>query len=533
MPSSGEPKNTKRVVFDASLIARIHTWLAFSAFGTALLVGCLLHYKKIVKNGVAGYPQEWFPSVSATLWTALRCPLMGRICFETRWTLVVGALARYVAAWGTRAGLSVLPHSCVALGKSIILTEVPTPVGWSTQSLSEVTEALGHALDKPHAFYDFAFDQGLQCESKNKPKKNTMAKAKVTPLPYTLGMPRPTIKTTLPESGTPSKAFLKMKGRVVDRTMSGNEGGATSSTSGSTQVEAAVSSSLASTHRVSASQASASQDQRHSVPSLSSQRIQPITQPAATQSSSSQVISQPPVTSSSQSSTTPSSSQIPYVAIPMNNLSLNDAMDVDAVTQSSNFSPPRRNNKQPAPDITPSRDRVAKKRRSGSQTMASSPFVERILMDQSSSQMTESDDNPIASGSSSRYVPPRPQRQVPPPPRARRPSQAPNSPTRSRHARASSRIALSQAMDDATEDLVAPLADVPEGDDNDDTEEGQGTENDVPQPHFAPQSLPTGLTARQGEQRVNLNITTFSPSNVQHPRGRGGRVVNTYGRRKP
>jgi hypothetical protein len=23
--------------------------------------------KKIVKNGVAGYPQEWFPSVSATI----------------------------------------------------------------------------------------------------------------------------------------------------------------------------------------------------------------------------------------------------------------------------------------------------------------------------------------------------------------------------------------------------------------------------------------------------------------------------------
>ena len=50
----------------AAVIARVHTVLALSAFFSALVVGCALHYKKIVKNGVAGYPQEWFPSVSAT-----------------------------------------------------------------------------------------------------------------------------------------------------------------------------------------------------------------------------------------------------------------------------------------------------------------------------------------------------------------------------------------------------------------------------------------------------------------------------------
>lgn len=50
----------------AADVVRIHTVLALSAFLTALAFGCVLHYKKIVKNGVAGFPQEWFPSVSAT-----------------------------------------------------------------------------------------------------------------------------------------------------------------------------------------------------------------------------------------------------------------------------------------------------------------------------------------------------------------------------------------------------------------------------------------------------------------------------------
>ncbi|KAF8893298.1 Frag1/DRAM/Sfk1 family-domain-containing protein [Mucidula mucida] len=54
-------------ILSASLVARAHTYLAYSAFGTALVLGLLLHYKKIVKNGVAGYPKEWFPSVSATI----------------------------------------------------------------------------------------------------------------------------------------------------------------------------------------------------------------------------------------------------------------------------------------------------------------------------------------------------------------------------------------------------------------------------------------------------------------------------------
>lgn len=50
----------------AADIARLHTILALGAFLSALVLGCAFHYRKIVKNGVAGYPQEWFPSVSAT-----------------------------------------------------------------------------------------------------------------------------------------------------------------------------------------------------------------------------------------------------------------------------------------------------------------------------------------------------------------------------------------------------------------------------------------------------------------------------------
>ncbi|KAK5827911.1 calcofluor white hypersensitive protein precursor [Linnemannia elongata] len=43
-----------------------HTIFGGSAFILAFIIGCYGHYYKIVKNGVAGYPDEWFPSVSAT-----------------------------------------------------------------------------------------------------------------------------------------------------------------------------------------------------------------------------------------------------------------------------------------------------------------------------------------------------------------------------------------------------------------------------------------------------------------------------------
>ncbi|KAJ6577178.1 Frag1/DRAM/Sfk1 family-domain-containing protein [Mycena capillaripes] len=50
----------------AVYVARTHTALGSAAFISALSIGLLYHYKKIVKNAVAGYPEEFFPSVSAT-----------------------------------------------------------------------------------------------------------------------------------------------------------------------------------------------------------------------------------------------------------------------------------------------------------------------------------------------------------------------------------------------------------------------------------------------------------------------------------
>ncbi|KAJ7475684.1 Frag1/DRAM/Sfk1 family-domain-containing protein [Mycena latifolia] len=56
-----------RLVFPATHVARTHTVLSSAAFIVALVIGLLYHYKKIVKNAVAQYPDEWFPSVSATV----------------------------------------------------------------------------------------------------------------------------------------------------------------------------------------------------------------------------------------------------------------------------------------------------------------------------------------------------------------------------------------------------------------------------------------------------------------------------------
>lgn len=48
-------------------ISYAHTLCAGVAFLASLILGCLLHYEKIVQNEHFGYPQEWFPSVSATI----------------------------------------------------------------------------------------------------------------------------------------------------------------------------------------------------------------------------------------------------------------------------------------------------------------------------------------------------------------------------------------------------------------------------------------------------------------------------------
>ncbi|POS87750.1 calcofluor white hypersensitive protein-like protein, partial [Erysiphe pulchra] len=55
------------LAFSGKWVSWTHTIIAYSAFLSALFVGILLHYKKIVENEFYGYPDEWFPSVSATI----------------------------------------------------------------------------------------------------------------------------------------------------------------------------------------------------------------------------------------------------------------------------------------------------------------------------------------------------------------------------------------------------------------------------------------------------------------------------------
>lgn len=52
---------------NAKYVSYAHTICAASAFVAALIVGVSLHYEKIVENAHYGYPDEWFPSVSATI----------------------------------------------------------------------------------------------------------------------------------------------------------------------------------------------------------------------------------------------------------------------------------------------------------------------------------------------------------------------------------------------------------------------------------------------------------------------------------
>ncbi|KAI1271886.1 Frag1/DRAM/Sfk1 family protein [Xylaria sp. FL0933] len=55
------------VSFNAKWVSWAHTSVAYTAFLSALVVGMSLHFHKIVRNQYYGYPDEWFPSVSATI----------------------------------------------------------------------------------------------------------------------------------------------------------------------------------------------------------------------------------------------------------------------------------------------------------------------------------------------------------------------------------------------------------------------------------------------------------------------------------
>ncbi|AGO12316.1 AaceriAEL043Wp [[Ashbya] aceris (nom. inval.)] len=90
-------------------IVHLHSVFASSAFICALMVGYYLHFDKIVRNAHYGYPDEWFPSVSATIGD--RYP--ERSLFQI--LIAVSAFPRFLllfmhwfrsrSLWGVMAGL--------------------------------------------------------------------------------------------------------------------------------------------------------------------------------------------------------------------------------------------------------------------------------------------------------------------------------------------------------------------------------------------------------------------------------------------
>ncbi|KAF9157869.1 hypothetical protein DFQ26_008239 [Actinomortierella ambigua] len=66
MPTVPEKKGITLARIPGTAVPAAHTLFGYTAFLSALIIGTYLHYYKIVKNGVASYPDEWFPSVSAT-----------------------------------------------------------------------------------------------------------------------------------------------------------------------------------------------------------------------------------------------------------------------------------------------------------------------------------------------------------------------------------------------------------------------------------------------------------------------------------
>ncbi|KAF7505987.1 hypothetical protein GJ744_012334 [Endocarpon pusillum] len=90
--------------FNGKWIGWAHTITAFSGFLGALLVGCWLHYHKIVQNEYHGYPDEWFPSVSATIGD--RYP--ERSIFQFFIAITSGPRFALVLLWYT---LTARPHS--------------------------------------------------------------------------------------------------------------------------------------------------------------------------------------------------------------------------------------------------------------------------------------------------------------------------------------------------------------------------------------------------------------------------------------
>ncbi|GAA5853850.1 hypothetical protein JCM8547_007472 [Rhodosporidiobolus lusitaniae] len=66
-PASQQLFQARSPSLTAKRVAQLHTFLSASAFSSALAVGLWLHHKRIVKNQYYRWPDEWFPSVSATI----------------------------------------------------------------------------------------------------------------------------------------------------------------------------------------------------------------------------------------------------------------------------------------------------------------------------------------------------------------------------------------------------------------------------------------------------------------------------------
>ncbi|KAI8375569.1 Frag1/DRAM/Sfk1 [Blakeslea trispora] len=88
-------KEKALVKLPVNYVAYCHTLFAYAAFSVALLVGCYTHYYKIVQNEYFGFPQEWFPSVSAT--TGDRYP--ARALFQILIALTSGPRILLVGVW--------------------------------------------------------------------------------------------------------------------------------------------------------------------------------------------------------------------------------------------------------------------------------------------------------------------------------------------------------------------------------------------------------------------------------------------------
>ncbi|KAH7138217.1 calcofluor white hypersensitive protein-like protein [Dendryphion nanum] len=101
-------------------ISYSHTLMAYCAFVGALVVGLSLHYHKIVENEFYGFPEEWFPSVSATIGD--KYP--ERSVFQLFIALTSGPRFALVALWYTltKRPNSALPKFVAGVGLFRTLT---------------------------------------------------------------------------------------------------------------------------------------------------------------------------------------------------------------------------------------------------------------------------------------------------------------------------------------------------------------------------------------------------------------------------